>query len=76
MPLLQALLESVAQALCEKGRKALLGQWPFADVLSDVTRTAFDYLHRKLVGPDQRWLSTTGFLDKIDENLKAAMAKA
>ncbi|KQZ00301.1 isocitrate dehydrogenase [Pseudolabrys sp. Root1462] len=27
-----------------------------------------------LVGPDQRWLSTTGFLDKIDENLKAAMA--
>ena len=29
-----------------------------------------------LVGPDQKWLSTTGFLDKIDENLKAAMAKA
>ena len=27
-----------------------------------------------LVGPDQRWLSTTGFLDKIDDNLKAAMA--
>jgi isocitrate dehydrogenase len=27
-----------------------------------------------LVGPDQRWLSTTGFLDKIDENLKTAMA--
>ena len=26
-----------------------------------------------LVGADQRWLSTTGFLDKIDENLKAAM---
>jgi isocitrate dehydrogenase len=29
-----------------------------------------------LVGPDQTWLSTTGFLDKIDENLKAAMAHA
>ena len=29
-----------------------------------------------LVGPDQRWLSTTGFLDKIDENLKKAMAKS
>jgi len=29
-----------------------------------------------LVGPDQKWLSTTGFLDKIDANLKAAMAKA
>ncbi|MFZ1963939.1 MAG: NADP-dependent isocitrate dehydrogenase [Roseiarcus sp.] len=28
-----------------------------------------------LIGPEQRWLSTEGFLDKIDENLKAAMAK-
>ena len=27
-----------------------------------------------LVGPDQRWLSTTGFLDKIDANLKKAVA--
>ena len=27
-----------------------------------------------LVGPDQKWLSTTGFLDKIDANLRAAMA--
>jgi isocitrate dehydrogenase len=27
-----------------------------------------------LVGPDQKWLTTTGFLDKVDENLKAAMA--
>ena len=26
-----------------------------------------------LIGPDQPWLSTTGFLDKIDENLQAAM---
>jgi len=26
-----------------------------------------------LVGPDQKWLSTTGFLDKVDQNLKAAM---
>jgi isocitrate dehydrogenase len=26
-----------------------------------------------LVGPDQKWLSTEGFLDKIDENLKRAM---
>ena len=26
-----------------------------------------------LVGADQRWLSTTGFLDKVDANLKAAM---
>jgi isocitrate dehydrogenase len=27
-----------------------------------------------LVGPDQKWLSTTGFLDKIDTNLQKAMA--
>ena len=27
-----------------------------------------------LVGADQKWLSTTAFLDKIDENLKKAMA--
>ncbi len=26
-----------------------------------------------LIGPDQPWLSTTGFLDKIDENLNKAM---
>jgi isocitrate dehydrogenase len=26
-----------------------------------------------LVGPEQKWLSTTGFLDKVDANLKAAM---
>ncbi len=28
-----------------------------------------------LVGADQRWLSTTGFLDKVSENLPTAMAK-
>ncbi|MBL1404856.1 MAG: NADP-dependent isocitrate dehydrogenase [Rhizobiales bacterium] len=27
-----------------------------------------------LIGPDQPWLSTIGFLDKIDENLKKAMS--
>jgi isocitrate dehydrogenase len=27
-----------------------------------------------LIGPEQPWLSTTAFLDKIDENLKTAMA--
>ena len=26
-----------------------------------------------LIGPEQKWLSTTGFLDKIDENLKQAI---
>ena len=27
-----------------------------------------------LVGPDQKWLTTEGFLDKVDDNLKKAMA--
>ncbi|GIL00858.1 MAG: isocitrate dehydrogenase [NADP] [Alphaproteobacteria bacterium] len=27
-----------------------------------------------LIGPDQPWLTTAGFLDKVDENLKQAMA--
>jgi len=26
-----------------------------------------------LVGPDQKWLTTEGFLDKIDENLQNAI---
>ena len=26
-----------------------------------------------LIGADQPWLSTTGFLDKIDENLQKAV---
>ena len=26
-----------------------------------------------LVGPDQAWLSTTGFLDKVDSGLRSAM---
>jgi isocitrate dehydrogenase len=26
-----------------------------------------------LIGPNQKWLTTTGFLDKVDENLKKAM---
>jgi formylglycine-generating enzyme required for sulfatase activity len=54
MPRLQALLECVGQALCEKGRKALQGQWPFADVLPEVARAAHDYAHRKLPGGDLR----------------------
>ena len=26
-----------------------------------------------LIGPDQQWLTTEGFLDKIDENMQASM---
>jgi formylglycine-generating enzyme required for sulfatase activity/serine/threonine protein kinase len=54
MPRLQALIECVGQALVDKGRKALNGQWPWADVLQDVARAAYDSIHRKLPGPDLR----------------------
>ena len=54
MPRLQALLECLGQSLCEKGRKALQGQWDFADVLPEVARAAFDYAHKKLPGTDLR----------------------
>jgi len=27
-----------------------------------------------LVGPDQGWLTTMGFLEKVDENLNKALA--
>jgi isocitrate dehydrogenase len=51
----------------------------FADTLEKVTVGTVEagYMTKDLallVGPDQRWLSTTGFLDKIDANLKKAMA--
>jgi isocitrate dehydrogenase len=29
-----------------------------------------------LIGPDQKWLTTTQFLDKLDANLKTAMTRA
>jgi isocitrate dehydrogenase len=29
-----------------------------------------------LIGPDQPWMTTTGFLDKLDANLKLAMQRA
>jgi isocitrate dehydrogenase len=28
-----------------------------------------------LVGPEQKWLSTEGFLDKVSDNLQGAMTK-
>ncbi len=50
----------------------------FADTLEKVcVRTVESGFMTKdlalLIGPDQPWLSTTGFLDKIDENLQKAM---
>ena len=54
MPRLQALLECVGQALCEKGHKALRRQWPYADLLLDIAKAAYENVHRKLPGPDLR----------------------
>ena len=54
MPRLQSFLECLGQALCEKGRKALQGSWPFADVLNEVARATYDLVHRKLPGDDLR----------------------
>jgi isocitrate dehydrogenase len=50
----------------------------FADTLEKVTVGTVEagFMTKDLailVGADQKWLSTTGFLDKIDENLKTAM---
>ncbi|MBB3935242.1 NADP-dependent isocitrate dehydrogenase [Aureimonas phyllosphaerae] len=51
----------------------------FADTLEKVCIDTVEAGHMTkdlalLIGPDQPWLSTTGFLDKIDENLRKAMA--
>ncbi|GHD09977.1 NADP-dependent isocitrate dehydrogenase [Tianweitania populi] len=50
----------------------------FADTLEKVCVQTVESGHMTkdlslLIGPDQPWLSTTGFLDKIDENLQKAM---
>jgi len=50
----------------------------FADTLEKVTVSTIEQGKMTkdlavLVGPDQAWLSTEGFLDAVDVNLKAAM---
>ena len=51
----------------------------FADTLEQVCVDTVESGHMTkdlalLIGPDQPWLSTTGFLDKVDENLQKAMS--
>ncbi len=51
----------------------------FSDTLEQVCIDTVESGHMTkdlalLIGPDQPWLSTTGFLDKIDENLQSAMS--
>jgi isocitrate dehydrogenase len=50
----------------------------FADTLEKITVNTVEsgFMTKDLavlIGADQKWLSTTGFLDKVDENLKKAM---
>jgi len=58
------------------GNEALNG---FAETLEKVVVDTIESGHMTkdlalLVGPDQGWLTTTGFLDKIDENLAKAIS--
>jgi isocitrate dehydrogenase len=51
----------------------------FADTLEKVTVATVEAGDMTkdlalLVGPDQKWLTTTGFLDKVDENLSKALS--
>ena len=51
----------------------------FAETLEKVVVSTVESGHMTkdlalLVGPDQRWLTTEGFLEKIDENLNKALA--
>ncbi len=51
----------------------------FADTLERVCIETVESGHMTkdlalLIGPDQPWLSTTGFLDKVDANLQTAMS--
>jgi isocitrate dehydrogenase len=51
----------------------------FAETLEKVCIQAVEagYMTKDLallIGPDQKWMNTRDFLDKLDQNLKAAMA--
>ena len=50
---------------CETLEKVVVGTVESGDMTKDLAL---------LVGPNQSWLTTTGFLDKIDENLQKALS--
>ena len=62
-------------------RAKLDGNQKLADFAATLEKTTVDTIEAGhmtkdlaiLVGPEQRWLSTQGFLDKVDENLRKAM---
>jgi isocitrate dehydrogenase len=62
-------------------RAKLDGNEPLANFAHTLERVCIDTVESGfmtkdlaiLVGPDQRWLTTEGFLDKVDQNLKKAL---
>ncbi len=54
MPRVQALLECLGLALCEKARRALAGDAKFGDALPDVAKAALDYTLKELPGAELR----------------------
>ncbi len=46
MALINTFLDSIGQAFCEKGRRALIGELTYGDVMADVARVALDYLRK------------------------------
>jgi isocitrate dehydrogenase len=65
-----------------KHRAKLDGNEPLAKFASTLEKVCVDTVEAGemtkdlavLIGPDQKWLSTQGFLDAIDRNLQKAMA--
>jgi formylglycine-generating enzyme required for sulfatase activity len=54
MARIQALLESLGVALCQKGRKALTGEVPFGDVLPEVAKLTLSEAHKRLTTEEIR----------------------
>ena len=56
------------------GNSAAARSEPPAPSGTETPASKFAELRSLLVGPEQKWLTTTGFLEKVDANLKAALA--
>lgn len=52
MALINTFLDAVGQAVCEKGRRALIGELSYGDVMADVARVALDYLRKHVPSED------------------------
>ena len=69
---------------CDSHRAKLDGNRDLAQFAATLERVCVDTVEAGfmtkdlalLVGVEQKWLSTTGFLDKVDENLRKAMVDA